>query len=222
MGSCVGVHVGADILLFEEGPWQSSNRPGEWTMKKSMLAAGALAAALVVGVTGAVAADLEYDRTPSSDRRRSAYEDPRYRDIYGPAPIPHRAGRGYYTAEPVPPLPPAYVYRERARDRDDEDDDRAYAPPDRRSFRRDHDTRTRTACAPHEEIKRRLIDEGWRDFQDIDLRGGLARIEARRRGDIYVLRIDQCSGDIVNAQRLGRSDGGSTAYEPDRPRRPYY
>lgn len=75
---------------------------------------------------------------------------------------------------------------------------------------------------PREEIKRRLIDEGWREFQDLELRGGVARIEARRRGDVYVLKVDQCSGDIINAQRWGRSDGGSYAYEQDRLRRPYY
>ena len=190
-------------------------------MKTFTLAASALAAAFVVGVSGAVAADLEHDRPPNGYKRHSTYEDSRYRDSYRPEPIPHRAGPRYYTAEPVPLLPPAYVYGERARDRDD-DDDRAYAPFDRRGARRDDDTRTHTACVSREEIKDRLLDEGWRDFQNIELRGGMARIEARRRSDVYVLKVDRCSGDIVNAKRLDRSDGGSYAYEQDRPRRPYY
>ncbi len=192
-------------------------------MNRLTLAAGALAASVVLGVTGAVAADLEYDRYPSGYKRHSAYEDSRYRDIYGPAPAPHRAAPRYYTAEPIPVLPPAYVYRERSRDHDDDDlQPRHYAPTYRRDTQRDDDTRYRMACVPREDIKRRLSDEGWRDFQDVELRGGVARIEARRRGEFYVLNVDRCSGDIVNAQKLGRSDGGSYAYEQDRPRRPYY
>ena len=191
-------------------------------MKTLTLVAGALAAALFGGVTGAVAADFDRDRTPSDDRRRSAYEEPRYRDSYGPAHVPHRAAPRYYTAEPEPLLPPAYVYRERSRDRDDDDDDRGYAPYDRRGASRDDDPRTRTACVSRDEIKGRLVDDGWRNFQDIELRGGIARIEARRRGETYVLKVDRCSGDIVDARRLGRPDGGSFAYDQDRPRRPYY
>ena len=190
-------------------------------MNTLTLAAGALAVALVVGVTGAMAADLEHDRHRSGYGRHSADDDQRYRHSHGPAPIPHRAAPRYYTADPVPLLPPAYVYRERARDRDD-DDDRTYAPLDRRGGYRNDDPRPRTACVSREEIKERLVDDGWRDFQDIELRGGVAQIEARRRGEFYVLKVDRCTGDIINAERLGRSDGGSTAYEQDRPRRPYY
>lgn len=190
-------------------------------MNTLTLAAGALAAALVAGVTGVMAADLDHDRYRSGYKRHSGDDAQRYRQSYGPAPIPHRAAPRYDTTEPVPFLPPAYVYRERARDRDD-DDDRTSAPFDRRGGYRNDEPRTRTACVSREEIKDRLVDEGWRDFQDIELRGGVAQLEARRRGEFYVLKVDRCSGDIVNAQKLGRSDGGSYAYEQDRPRRPYY
>ena len=50
-------------------------------MKRTSLAAGAFAAALVAGVIPAFAADLDYGRAPT-DRYSSAYEDPRYRDLY--------------------------------------------------------------------------------------------------------------------------------------------
>ena len=187
-------------------------------MNVLMRAAATLAAALVVGVTGAVAADLDYDRYPSGGyKRHSAYEDHRYRDIYGPAPIPHKPAPRYYTADPIPVMPPAYVYRERVRERDV---DSVYEPRAHRHS--DFGSRTRVACVSRDEIKRRLVDEGWRDFHDLDLWDGVARIEARHRGELFVLNVDQCSGSVVSARRIARSDRGPYAYEDDRPRRPYY
>lgn len=185
-------------------------------MARFTRAAGALAAVLAIGVSSAGGADLDYDRYPGG-KRYSGYDEP--------APIPYRSGTRIYTTEPVTVVPPAYVYRERARDLDDDDGrgPRAHIPSDRRAYYRDDDPRYRAVCVPRDEIKRRLLDEGWRDFTDFELRGGVARVEARRRGDIYVLKVDRCSGDIVDARRLGRSLDRSFAYdEPDRPRRPYY
>ena len=51
-------------------------------MKATMLAAGICAAVVSAGATIARAADLDYGRVP--DRYSGAYEDPRYRDLYGP------------------------------------------------------------------------------------------------------------------------------------------
>lgn len=187
-------------------------------------AAGILAATLVVGVTGAVAADLEYDRAPSGYKRHSAYEDHRYRDIYGPAPV-HKPAPRYYTAEPVPVVPPAYVYRERVRERDYEPvrEPRAYIPAEPRGYSRYDDApRYRSACVSRDDVKRRLVSEGWRDFYDLDLRDGVARIEARHRGELFVLNVDHCTGSVVSVSKAGRSERGPYAYEDDRPRRPYY
>lgn len=169
-------------------------------MKRTSLAAGAFAAALVAGVIPAFAADLDYGRAPT-DRYSSAYEDPRYRDLYA-EPSPPRYG---YT--PVHPVPPAYVYR----------DNQRYAEYDRPGL-------DRHRCLPREILKDRLISEGWRDFQELELRGGVARIHARRpNGDLYALKVDRCSGEIINSHFIGRGGRiGPYAYEDTPQRRPYY
>ena len=187
-------------------------------------AAGAFAAALWVAASSASAADLEYDRySRSSDRYSSAYEDKRYRDIYGPAPTyappsydspPPR----YYKVEPTPGyIPPGYVYRDR-----DDDVDEPIAPP---HYGRSYDRYGYNGrCLAHDDIRRRLVSEGWREFRDIELRGDLVRIEARRRGEYFRLKIDRCTGDVVHARPLDHAYRGPFAHEPghDRPRRPYY
>ena len=186
---------------------------------------------MVVGATGASAADLEYERHSSgyrTERHSSVYEDHRYRDIYGPAPIPHKHAPRYYKTEPapLPPIPHAHVYRDRELELDREPEPRSYGRPETRSYRPwDDGRRYHTACLPREEIKRKLVDEGWRDFTDLELRGNIARIEARRRnGDLFVLRVNRCSGNVVNAERLGDPRGRPYAYEhpPVRGPRSYY
>lgn len=154
-------------------------------MKSMTLAAGALAATLVTGAQGARAADLDYGRVPY-DRYSSAYEDPRYADIYGRAPAP---------------VPPGYVYR-----------DHRYAEPLPPRFA--YEDAPRPGCIPREEIKRRLVGEGWRDFYDLELRGDQAKVKARRpSGDLYVLRVDRCTGEIANARLLERGSHGPYAYD---------
>lgn len=182
-------------------------------MTASTLAAGVLAVALVAGAGSAIAADLDYGRGPAD--RHSAYEDPRYRDIYGPPPVavgppPPR----YYSTAPVPPVPPAYVYRDREYDRYDRRDP---------AFDRYDDDRVAAGCLPREEIRRRLVNEGWREFRDLELRGDVARIRARRpSGDLYALRIDRCSGEVVASELLERGDGPYAYDDRPRPARPYY
>ena len=169
-------------------------------MKRTSLAAGVFVAALVAGAVPAFTADLDYGRAPT-DRYSSAYEDPRYRDLYADAPpSPHRYGYA-----PAHPVPPAYVYRDEPR----------YA---------EHDSHgNRPGCVPRELIKDRLTSEGWRDFQGLDLRGGVARIHARRpNGDLYALKVDRCSGEIIHTHFISRGGIGPYAYEDTRPRRPFY
>lgn len=163
-------------------------------MTKLSLTAGVVAAALATG-TSALAADLDYHRG-STDRYSSAYEDPRYRDLYAPEP------RGYsyeYRAEPPPPVPPAFVFRHNE-------------PPrhydHRYSDYRHGDRRHSSYCVPREEAKRRLINDGWRDFHDLELRDDVARVRARRpNGDLYDLKVDRCSGEIVHSNFLQRGYG---------------
>ena len=173
-------------------------------MKRTTLAAGVFAAAVVAGAAGTRAADLDYGRVPT-DRTSEAYEDPRYRDLYAPEP-PRRYGTApYYQPRYQPgyspghPVPPGYVYRDNA--------------PYRYG---------QNGCAPREAIRERLLSEGWGNFQDLELRGDVARINARRpNGDLYSLQVDRCSGEIVNSRLIARGGVGPYAYD-DGPRRPNY
>jgi hypothetical protein len=163
-----------------------------------VLAAG-LAVAMSTGA--AFAADLDDDGPPPY-RRGSAYDDPRYADIYK------------YPDRPPPPYagkypPPRAVYKD-----DDEDDygpPRRYAYPDRGPAYARH-------CVPRAEIKHRLLREGWHDFHDPDLRGDLANVRARRpSGRLFELTVDRCSGEIVSARPLEpRPFFGPYAYGPPR------
>ena len=177
-------------------------------MKSWVLAASLLIAA--GGTTTVRAADL--DEGPPPDRY-GAYDDPRYSDMYGhprpPAYVPPPPPR--YAA---PPVPPAYVYRDRD---DDEDYERDYAS--RYAYTGPHPRYG--GCVPHEEIRERLLRQGWRDFRDAEERGELATIIARRpSGRPFALTIDRCRGDVVDAQPLGEGDR-HFAYGPRRWERPY-
>jgi hypothetical protein len=124
------------------------------------------------------------------DRRSGASEDPRYADIYG-------------YPEPSRPLgPPRRAYL-------------APMPPD--YFNGEPRSRRRTdACASHHEIRSDLTAQGWSEFHDIELRQSTALIEARRpNGNLYQLKIDRCSGEILNAQRLGDRRGPYASQERD-------
>lgn len=169
-------------------------------MKRILLRAGLLAAALAAGAAPARAADLDYGRIPT-DRYSSAYEDPRYRDLYADPPRAYsHAPAPYYRGEPPPPVPPAYVYRD--------------PPPYRYSEAPPSDWRYRNGCVPREEIKRRLVNEGWGDFQDLELLGNVARVNARRpSGDLFALKVDRCTGDIVGSRLIARGGHGPYAYD---------
>lgn len=150
-----------------------------------------------------MAADLDYGRVPS-DRYSGAYEDPRYRDLYGPA---TRYDDRYAHPAPPGPAPPATVYRHN-------DAYRPFPEPRRYSDAEPEDWRYRNGCLPREEVRRRLTGEGWRDFHDLELRNGFARIKARRpSGDLYDLKVDRCTGEIVKADIIQR--GGYGPYAQD-------
>lgn len=188
-------------------------------MRSWVLAAGLLAAAFT---TGARAADL--DEGPPPDRYGSAYDDPRYADIYkypkGPqvygVPPPGVYGRPYAGPPPYAgPIPRERVYRE------EEDYDRGYAPgPRRYSYAEPGAAPYAGRCAPREVVKERLYSEGWRDFHDGDVRGNIATIHARRpSGRLFVLTLDRCSGDVVRAEPLEGRPFGPYAYGGAPPRR---
>lgn len=190
-------------------------------MKKLALAASLLCA---LAADGARAADLD-DGVGPADRRAYVYEDPRYADIYReprraePPPPPPP-----YTYRPAPPPAPApYAYRAeppRYVDPPRYGEPSRYAGPAPRYGRPEH-------CAAKDEIRQRLIDGGWRDFHDPEVRGPMALIKARRAsGDLYELRVDRCTGEVVSTQFIERGRAvGPYAFDdlpPPRWRRPYY
>lgn len=187
-------------------------------MRSWVVAASLMAAAMT---TGAQAADL--DEGPPPDRYGSAYDDPRYADIYkypkppayAPPPGPYAgpyAGPSPYAVPPpyAGPVPRERIYR----------DDYGYGPEPRRySYAEPVPPYAGGRCAPRELVKERLYREGWRDFHDGDVRGGIATIHARRpNGRLFVLAIDRCSGEIVRADPLDGYPAGPYAYGPQ-PRR---
>jgi hypothetical protein len=154
-------------------------------MKALSLSATLLAAAVAVTTLPAFAADLDYRVVPGPDRYGSAYDDPRYRDLYGPEPRVYtyrpQPYEPRYEVPRVAPVPPGYVYRDRYAER--------YAE----------------GCLPRREIRRRLHEDGWTEFHDVELRGETARMQARRRnGDLFALKVDRCSGDVLKAELLER------------------
>src|SRR5438034_2960808 len=176
-------------------------------MRSWVLAASLLATATT---TGAQAADL-YDGPPP-DRYGSAYEDPRYADIYRyPARPPYAVPPRAYERYAEPPIPRERVYRE------EESYEPKYLPgpgPRRYSYAeppRDYADR----CVPREVVKERLLRSGWHDFHDGDVRGEVATVRARRpSGRLFELAIERCSGEIVGAEPLDPRRFGPYAYTP--------
>ena len=172
-------------------------------MKALSLTASLIAAALAFATLPVSAADLDYGYVPPPDRYGQAYEDPRYRDIYGPDPRPaySEAPRVYEQAPYGPryadrgPVPPGYVYG---------------GPHAERPLERDW--RYGAGCLPRHEIKQRLVDDGWHQFRDLEVRGRFARVDARRsNGDLFALKVDRCSGDVVKADLVERNGIGPYA-----------
>jgi len=172
-------------------------------MKSWVLGASLMAA---VVTTGAQAADL--DEGPPPDRYGSAYDDPRYADIYKyPSPPPYAvpAPRPYA----VPPIPREGVYRDE-RYGPDYDSGRRYSyaePPSPYQGR----------CAPREVVKERLFRDGWSDFHGGDVHGSVATVRARRpSGRLFELTLDRCTGEIVRAEPIEGRPFGPYAYGPPR------
>lgn len=60
----------------------------------------------------------------------------------------------------------------------------------------------RSGCLPRHAIRDRLRDEGWRDIQKIEARGGKVYLSAERAdGRLYDLKVDRCNGEIIDARK---------------------
>lgn len=74
----------------------------------------------------------------------------------------------------------------------------------------------RRGCLPRQAIRDRLREDGWRDIQRVDVRGGTAVLTAERpNGQIFDIKVDRCSGDIIDARKT------RDVYGEYRPRRDY-
>ena len=198
--------------------------------------------AVMLGMAGAVLPAFAADLTGSFDRYGSAYDDPRYADIYGrpqARPVPPREYYDYgddkYTArrsygEPRyterVPLPPERVYRDdRFSDRYNDRLRDRYA--DRGHAARE-DQKKRHArgggCPPQQQIQYELERDGWGDFhlpRVVDEE--TASLRARRpNGRLFHLTVDRCSGEILSARPIEpHRSSGAYAYGSE-PRRYRY
>ena len=153
-------------------------------MKRWLVAAGLAALAVGTAAVTASAADLDYRDVPR-DRYGSAYEDPRYADVYGrpPAPPPVTAYRDY-----APPIPREPVYRDEYQP--------PYPPRYAEAPPRHYAYGAKPGCTPKDEIQYQLEREGWRGFQDPQvIDKDTAFLRARRpNGQLFQLKVDRCSG----------------------------
>jgi hypothetical protein len=167
-------------------------------------------AALVfgLGAASAVAADLDYRAMPN-DRFGSAYEDPRYADLYAPAPprgpiVQHHAyGHAPIPREPVYQDEPLYQREE--------------APPPRTYGYQPQAPRysEQRDCISPRAAERALANDGWREFANLTLRGPTAIINARRPdGRPFELQLDRCSGELVKARPLDQRPHASPYASP--------
>jgi hypothetical protein len=166
-----------------------------------LAAASAVAASLLFSALPACAADLY-------EPPHGAYDESRYGDAYGDG------AYGRYAA-PRDDDEAAGPARAELRD-EDEYSWRHYGhraePGDRRY---------EEACVPRDVVRERLQADGWGDFHDLDPRGRVVLVEARRpSGRLFDLTLDRCTGELLDARPL---DGArSYAYGPRRYwQRPY-
>lgn len=172
-------------------------------MSVKSLVAAAVATIGLAGVVPAHAADLGIAPPYASG---TPYDDPRYSDIYRhPAPAvpppryaaPHAAPYPPYAREDrYPPPPPPY------------------AGPERPAW---GDWRSGAACLPRHVIRENLHRHGWFDFQDLDVRGNVAHVRARRdSGRWFDLTVDRCTGQVLQARLYDHRAAEAPGWPPYR------
>jgi hypothetical protein len=161
-------------------------------MSLRLLAASLMAAAQLAGASAVPAADLY--RPYESSRPGPPYDDPRYGDVYRQPPAPYAEPPAY---EPDHPSFGDLDRREYREYREPMPYPPRFSSPYSRYSRQGH------TCLRRQEIRRALMDLGWGDFHDLELRGEVARLRARRpSGRLYDLDVDRCTGEIVHARPL--------------------
>jgi hypothetical protein len=155
--------------------------------------AAVLSAAAVASAVPAVrAADI--GDTPPDRRYGSAYDDPRYADLYGEEPTaPPRPEPRYVERYDHVPIPREPIYRDDGRFDRYERYDRV--PPPRGYA-------AGPACLGKDEVRYRLEREGWLDFHAPHIEDArVAWVRARRpSGRVFQLQVDRCSGEVISAR----------------------
>jgi hypothetical protein len=180
-------------------------------MKRWVLAAGLLAAAVA---PQALAADLDDGEQPPPP----SWKAPSWKDgAYGYPPKSITPPPGYYDEDDDgPPYAKKYPYGYGPKYKNYGDDDDGPPPYKKYSDLPPH----KGSCVRSEQVRDRLTGAGWRDFHaGKALSQTTVTLRARRpSGRLFELRLDRCSGEILQARAL---DGPLRPYygykQPDRP-----
>ncbi len=176
-------------------------------MSARLCAAIAFAAMTFAGGPKSLAADL-YGENYYPPQDAEPYDDPRYAegDRYPPPRGPYEEGpaqydRGNDDAGPNHgdryvdrdgPYRDDYPYRGSLKD--------GYVPPPPRYT--DRGPAPYGNCLARWQVRSRLRGDGWVDLQPLDRNGDTTVLRARRidSGRVFTLRVDRCSGVVVDAR----------------------
>ena len=173
-------------------------------MIRKLARAGLMAAAVAGGSGIASSADLDYSTRDSNLEPYAPYyyhrDVPKQGQYYEERSYEEKRYSEPRVVEP-PPYADRYGYRE--------------VPPPNRFSRydappppRDGSRYDQQSCLSKGEIRFRLKEHGWQDFQDLEFRQDIALVTARRPdGMLYKLEVDRCSGVIVQARLLDEGRG---------------
>jgi hypothetical protein len=196
-------------------------------MKTWVLAASLLAAAVA---PQAFAADLDDGEPPPPSWKGPTWKD----SDYGYPPKGYAPPPGYYDDDDGRPYSKKYSYEgtpyKKYDKYDDDDDGRPYSKkysyegPPYKKYDDDDDGRPyskkysdvppyKGSCVRSEQVRDRLTSLGWRDFHAGQaVSPATVKLRARRpTGRLFELRLDRCSGVILEARPVELS-----------PMRPYY
>ena len=178
-------------------------------MKQHLFAAIMAAAGLAALTMPTLAADLYTEDSYYNGDTGSAspYDDPRYASIYGRTESDRlpRSDRSYSSSRSYRDN----TYHDRENARCDRPDRTRYSTSTPRNYSR--------ICLTKYQIRRKLKRQGWRHFELIRARPTVAVLKARQLGgDLYKIRVDRCSGDVLRARVIDSYRGDTYAYRRTR------
>lgn len=154
-------------------------------MKTALIAAGALIATTLTGLPDASAKGLNFGLTLAGQNGVIQISGP------GPNHGSKFGNKGYgYGNRGFRPgqngYGPGYGYRQRYRGQ----------------FTQQYDRRRRDCMNPNE-IRHMLRYQGWQGFRVRKLTPGIAIIHSHRRGMLYRIKLNRCTGEMIRVKPLG-------------------